>query len=65
MGTGPGDMMIDWVSPPAGDAAAQSNPNLLDLDDGLGALIWGDAGAEPRVDQRYWLRDGERDGGAE
>ena len=21
----PGDMMIDWVSPPCGDAAAQSN----------------------------------------
>jgi hypothetical protein len=21
----PGDMMIDWVSPPSGDAAAQSN----------------------------------------
>jgi len=24
-GLGPGDMMIDWVSPPGGDAAAQSN----------------------------------------
>ena len=25
VGRCPGDMMIDWVSPPAGDAAAQSN----------------------------------------
>ena len=25
LGRCPGDMMIDWVSPPAGDAAAQSN----------------------------------------